>query len=184
MIRINLLVVEQEKKVKEKKPIPKFLIMWVVLTTISAAVAFAAYMGLDWHITNLNAEKTRNDQEIAVLKKKIEEVQRFEQLNKEFEQKVSLIENLRKNQAAPVLLLDELSTILTANDGVWLTSLNYSVEVVSLDGFSYSNETLVSFVDALKKSPHVTDVNLAESNRTIQDNVTVYKFKLTYRFKV
>lgn len=182
MIKINLL--ELKREVKQKKKLPKFLVTWGAITGTCLLLAALGYFGMEWHLSNMKAEKKQNEQEIASLKKKIDEVQKFERMNKDFEQKVTLIENLRKNQSAPVMLLDELSTILTTADGVWLTSLNYSGDAVTTDGFSYSNETLVTFVDALKKSPKVTDVNLVESNRTTQDSVTVYKFKLTCRFKV
>lgn len=181
MIKINL--IERKREQQQKKAPPKFLITWALITGACFLVTALAYFGMEWHLSSLADEKKKNEQEIASLKKKIEEVQRYEKLNKDIEQKVALIENLRASQAAPVKLLDEMSTILTATEGVWLASLNYSGDAVNLDGSAFSNEALVSFVDRLKSSPKMADVTLIESNRASQDKVTVYKFKLQFKFK-
>lgn len=182
MIKVNLL--EQKREQRQKKATPKFLVHWAMITGGCFLLVALVYGGMEWHLSNLLDEKKRNEQEIASLKKKIEEAQQFEKLNKEIEQRVQVIKTLRKNQAAPVRLLDEMSSILTGVEGVWLTGLSYKGEDAALDGFSFTNEALVSFVDGLKKSPRISDVNLLESSRAAQEGVTVYKFKLNCKFRL
>jgi type IV pilus assembly protein PilN len=155
-----------------------------MITGVCFLIAALAYFGMEWNLSSLGDEKKRNEQEIASLKTKIDEVQRYETLNKDIEQRVRVIESLRKNQAAPVRLLDEVGSILNAIEGVWLTSMSYKSEDVTLDGYAFTNEALVSFVDGLKKSPRMTDVTLVESSRATQDAITVYKFKLNCKFRL
>lgn len=182
MIKINLL--ELKREVKQKKAPPKFLITWAMITGACFLLVAFAYGGMEWHLSSLQDEKKKNEQEIASLKKKIEEAERFEKLNKDIESRVQVIENLRKNQVAPVRLLDEVSSILTATEAVWLSALSYKDGAVLFDGFAFTNEALVSFVDGLKKSQRMSDVNLIESSRSVQEGMTVYKFKLNCKFRL
>ena len=55
------------------------------------------------------------------LREKVKEVENYEKDKKIFEKKIAIIQNLKKSQRGPVLVLDELSRMLT--DRVWLTSL-------------------------------------------------------------
>jgi len=183
MIKINLLEKQQGVQ-QQKQEVPKFLKKLAAVTGAVLVLAVAAVLGMFWHVSGLKDQSEANKKEIAQLQQKITEVQRYEQMNKDFEQKVGLIEGLRKTQSAPVKLLDEMSSVLTNADGVWLTALSYRGETVNAEGFAFSNENLVSFVDSLKKSPRASDVYLEESSRTMQDRVSVYKFKLNCKFRI
>ncbi len=182
MIKINLL--EKKNQQKERTSAPKFLVNLGLLTGIVLALAVVAVLGILWHISSLKDQSESNKKEIAQLKQKITEVQRYEKMNKEFEQNVSLIEGLRKNQAVPVKLLDEMSSLLTSAEGVWLASMSYRGGAIEMEGLSFTNESLVSFVDMLKKSALVAEVDLKESVRAVQDKVPVYKFKLNCKFRM
>ncbi len=182
MIKINLL--ERKNEQKEKTSAPKFLVNLGVLTGLVCAVAVVAVLGILWHVSSLKDQSESNKKEIAQLKQKIAEVQRYEKMNKEFEQNVNLIEGLRKNQAWPVKLLDEVSSLITSAEGVWLTGMSYRGGAIEMEGFSFTNESLVSFVDRLKTSAIIADVDLKESIRAAQDKVPVYKFKLNCKFRM
>ena len=181
MIKINLL--ERKKEQKEKKAAPKFLVNLGLVTGLALVAGIVAVLGMSWHISSLKDQSEANKKEIAQLKQKITEVQRYEKMNKEIEQNVNLIKGLRKDQAAPVKLLDEMSSILTSSEGVWLSNMSYRGGSIDMDGFSFTNENLVSFVDALKKSALFADVYLQESSRATQDKVPVYKFELNCKFR-
>ncbi|HSW64896.1 MAG TPA: PilN domain-containing protein [Dissulfurispiraceae bacterium] len=183
MIKINLLEKTKEQKT-QKTATPKFLVTLGLVTGGVLALAVAAVFGMSWHVSSLKDQSEANKKQIAQLKQKITEVQRYEKINKEVEQRVNLVDGLRKNQAAPVRLLDEVSSILTSAEGVWLTTLSYKADSVSAEGFSFTNENLVSFVDGLKRSPKISDVYLEESSRATQDKMPVYKFKLRCNFRI
>ncbi len=119
---------------------------------------------------------------MASLSKKIAEIKKFEKLNKELEQRSTLIETLRKNQAIPVRILDEVSSVIP--EGVWLNSLAYKENGVSMEGFAFTNIDIVSYIDNLKRLGSVSDVYLEESRESEVEKVKVYKFKLSFKVRV
>jgi type IV pilus assembly protein PilN len=135
--------------------------------------------------SRLSAKKEQfaaNEKKIAELKEKIKTVEDFEQRNKTFKERTEIIEQLSKNKSLPVKVLDEFSSLLP--NGVWLQTMSVSGETISLEGYGYTNNDIVSYVDNIKSSPMFTDVYLQESKSVEADKLALYGFKLTCRLKV
>ncbi len=181
MIRINLLI---ERKAKEKKiPLPgrfPLLVLGCIIASIVVMGIVTVYFKAK--IAGLESQREVNKATISQLAKKITEVKRYEQLNKEYDKKNTLIETLRKNQSVPVRLLENVSALTP--EGVWLTALTYRDPTVSLEGYAFSNIDLVAYVDNLKKTSSISDVYLQESRQTEIEKVSVYKFNLNFKVKV
>lgn len=176
MIKVNLLPGERKKK---PKPIPAFVITMVLVTIITGVVmAYIAFF-FNSRLTAKNEQFRANEKKIAELKEKIKAVDNFEQINKLFQQRTSIIEQLRKNQSIPVKLLDEVSRILP--NGVWLQTMTVSGENVNIDGYAFANSDVVSYVDNLKNSKIFTEIYLQESKSTTVEKVLLYMFKLTFK---
>jgi Tfp pilus assembly protein PilN len=176
MIRVNLLAVKRKKKAK---PLPSFVISTVLVTVVACCVM--AYVAFYFN-SKLQAAKTRfaaNNAKIAELKEKIKEVDSYEKLNKTINDKNKLIEQLRRNQNIPVMLLDELSRRLPK--GVWINSLAVSSTGGNLDGFGFTNSDVVAFVDNLKDSKVLVDIYLQESMQAEVDKIPLYRFRLTFK---
>jgi len=176
MIRVNLLPVKRKKK---PKPLPTFVVS-VTLITVFAIIALA-YL-FYYYNSNLNSTKARfegNKQKIAELKRLIKEVDNFEKLNRTFDERNRIIEQLRKNQNVPVMMLDEISRNLP--NGVWLHSVTVSGSSVSMDGYAFTNSDVVAYVDNLKNSKVFSDVFLQESKQAEIEKIPLYQFKLTFR---
>jgi type IV pilus assembly protein PilN len=133
-------------------------------------------------VTELQTEYTSNQVKIAEYKKKIDEVKKYEVLNKAIQQKSNLIETLKKNQSVPVRLLDDISKLLP--DGIWLSAVAFNNPQVTIDGVGYTNMDVVTFVDNLKKSPTYSDVYLEETKQGTVDKTEVYNFKLNFKVKI
>jgi len=179
MIKVNLLPVKRRKK---PKPIPAFMVTMVVVT-ITAGIIMA-YLVFFFN-SRLEAKKVQfnaNEQKIAEIKEKIKAVENFEQINKLFQQRTSIIEQLRKNQSIPVKLLDEISKLLP--NGVWLQTMTMSGENINIDGYAFANSDVVSYVDNLKNSKIFTEIYLQESKSSTIEKIPVYMFKLTFKMKV
>lgn len=179
MIKVNLLSVKRRKK---PKPIPAFMVTMVVVT-ITAGIIMA-YLVFFFN-SRLEAKKVRfkdNEKKIAEIKEKIKAVENFEQVNKLFQQRTSIIEQLRKNQSIPVKLLDEISKLLP--NGVWLQTMTMSGENITIDGYAFANSDVVSYVDNLKNSKIFTEIYLQESKSSTIEKIPVYMFKLTFKMKV
>jgi type IV pilus assembly protein PilN len=137
------------------------------------------YIYLGSNLKSAQAHFEDNKQKIAELKKKIQEVDDFEKRNTTFQERNQLIEQLRKNQNIPAMMLDEISKDLP--NGIWLQALTFSGGTVSLDGYAFSNAEVVGYVDNLKNSKKFSDVFLQESKQTELEKIPVYSFKLTFK---
>ena len=181
MIRINLLA---DKKGTQRSRIKSSTSFFITLGAIAAAslvvMGFITFL-IKSNVSGLQAQSDANKAQLTQLSKKIEELKRYEKLNKELEQRSAVIETLRKNQSIPVRILDEVSGIIP--EGVWLNSLVYRDNGVSLDGFAFTNIDIVSYVDNLKRLGSVSDVYLEESRETDVEKVKVYKFRLNFKVR-
>ena len=178
MIKVNLLPVKRKKK---SKPLPSFL-----LATIAVTVAACLIMGylVYFFTTRLSERKAtfaKNETKIAELKEKIKAVEDFEKRNKNFKERNDIIEQLSKNRSVPARLLDELSSLQPA--GIWLKTLSVTGDSISLDGYGFSNNEIVTYVDNIKGSKLFTEVYLQESKSAEYEKIALYMFKLTLKIK-
>ncbi|NTU43005.1 MAG: PilN domain-containing protein, partial [Nitrospirales bacterium] len=67
--------------------------------------------------------------------------------------------------------------------GVWLTSLSYKDNGVTLEGIAFTNNDIVSYVDNLKTTPDLTEVYLDESRQAEVASVSVYRFRLNFKVR-
>jgi len=178
MIKVNLI---PTKKRKKQKPVPVFLI-YTVLLTLAVGVIF---LYITYHFSSTISAKEKKVKEnvitIAALKEKIKAVEDFEKLNKTFQQRKDIIEELGRNKSRPVKILDEISALLPP--GVWLSTADVKGLDVSLSCTAFTNTDVVNYVNNLKNSKLFTDVYLQESVQSKAAAITVYSFKLTFKVK-
>ncbi|MCX7913249.1 MAG: PilN domain-containing protein [Thermodesulfovibrionales bacterium] len=184
MIKINLLT---EKKVKKKEPLLKssakrFLINFIAFTAITLVVMLAITYYLSSSKDDLSAQYQHNQVFMTQLQKSIQDLKKYESMNNAIQQKMTLIETLRKNQAIPVRILDEVSMLLP--NGVWLSSLVYKGDIVTIEGYAFTNLDIVSYIDNFKRSTITVEPTLEESKYEELDKVPLYKFKLSFKIKV
>jgi len=179
MIKVNLLPIKRKKK---PRPVPPFIVTMVIITVVVFIVMANLVIYFSSSLSTKRNLFKANEKTIAELKQKIKEVENFEQLNKNIQQKNSIIEQLRKNQSIPVKLLDGTSSLLP--DGVWLDAMTVSGENVSMEGYAFANSDIVSYVDNMKNSQMFTEVYLQESKSIVIENTPLYMFKLTFKIKV
>src|SRR5476649_883102 len=155
MIRINLLSAERAAKKKVNVALQTGQKLTIGCSTI--LVLAVVFMG--WRYWAVTRDSTRLDAEIAAsteetkrLHSIIVQVQQFEQQKARLQQRVVLIEQLRKGQTGPVHMLDQISRALPPM--LWLTELKQSTtgsEVV-VDGRSTTLTGLSDFVANLEAS--------------------------------
>jgi type IV pilus assembly protein PilN len=154
MIRVNLISPEREKP--RKKAAITFDVGQKV-TLICSLILVVTALGIGWWWWSLSREKSRLTSEIAAaeretarLKTILTEVDHFEAQKQQLQQRVSLIEQLRKGQSAPVHMLDELSRALP--EMLWLTELKQSAGEVQISGRCTTLTALSDFVGNLERS--------------------------------
>jgi type IV pilus assembly protein PilN len=180
MIKINLLPTK-------KKP-PKKVIDLQQQLLLALLVLILVAMGL-WYFWNmqrnriiaLEADKARAETLLREQDNILKEVKNVEEERKKVAEKIEVIEKLKKNQAGPVRLLDEISKALPV--GVNTTSLTESSNGINLEGEAFTNEDIVRFVDNLKASPLLSDVSLLETSQAKREGLDIYKYKLQFVYK-
>lgn len=176
MIRINLLPVKRKKK---PKPLPSFVVTATFITLLVIFILGYLFYYYNSRLAEARSRFETNKQKIEELKKRIKEVDDFEKLNKTIEERNQIIEQLRKSQNIPVVMLDELSKALPK--GVWLHSLTLSGNSLSIDGYGFTNSDVVAYVDNLKSSKVFTEISLQESKQVEIEKIPLYQFKITMK---
>ena len=152
MIRINLLAVERER-VRSKRVV---LIPAAHRVTVGATVILvgtAALLGW-WFLTlrqqsaQLDIDLTQAETETRQIRSVLEQVRKFESQKAVLQQRVTLIEQLRKGQYAPVHLLDEVSKSLP--DRLWLSDLTQTGAEFTIGGMTDSLTAVSDFVANLE----------------------------------
>jgi Tfp pilus assembly protein PilN len=94
------------------------------------------------------------------------------------EKRIQVIEDLKKNQLNPVVVLDALDDAIDRTRYVWLSSLSQSNATITMAGTGTSVDTLSSFVANLKSTGYFRNINLVRFDDA-RDN---YTFSLTCEF--
>lgn len=152
MIKINLLSVERERtKRKAKFQIGQKVTVGCSLILVAAALV------VGWWFWSLQRASADLDQQIADAEREtqrlqsvIQQVAQFEGRRAQLQQRVTLIEELRKGQTGPVHLLDQISKALP--EAMWLTDLKQAANDITVEGRCTSLNSLSDFVSALEAS--------------------------------
>jgi type IV pilus assembly protein PilN len=146
MIRINLLGVDRQKGRRAPAfDIGKRITMACSLVLVLAAAGIGFwYWSLSQEAAQVEADIQRSQQELVKLGPVIQEVAQFEARRAQLQQRVELIEQLRKGQSVPVQLLDHVSRSLP--EMLWLTVLQQAGGDVTIEGRSSSLVGLSDFV--------------------------------------
>jgi type IV pilus assembly protein PilN len=150
MIRINLLAVERERT-RTRVFIPA-----AHRVTIGASlILLATALFVGWWFWSLRQESARIDEELAradsetrQVRSVLEQVRKFEARKAVLQTRVSLIEQLRKGQLAPVHLLDEISK--SVPERLWLTDMSQTGADFTMSGMTDSLTAVSDFVANLE----------------------------------
>jgi type IV pilus assembly protein PilN len=154
MIRINLLAAERDRN---KKKAVTFGTAGQKLTIGCSIILILAVLLIGWRFwalgresADLDAAVTAAQQETARLHSVIQQVQQFEMRKAQLQQRVVLIEQLRKGQTGPVHMLDQISRALPPM--LWLTELKQVAPDIVIDGKCTTLTGLSEFVSNLEAS--------------------------------
>lgn len=176
MIEINLLTPHRSKKIKRKVEIQSQLIVVVSVCAITLMVCGFIWGQLNEKVNAIKSEASGLSAELGQLKIKVKEVKNYERDKKVVQEKIKVIDQLRKNQSVPVHLLDEISKSLP--ERAWIVSLSERGGSIDLNGKAITNNEIVEFIDNLKKSSFFGDVQILESRQGAEGNIPIYSFRL------
>ena len=156
MIRINLLAAERDRAKKKGKVTlgtagQKLTIGCSIILILAGLFIGWRYWALTKESAQLDADISSSQQETTRLHSIIQQVQQFEQRKGQLQQRVMLIEQLRKGQTGPVHMLDQISRALPQM--LWLVEVKQvPANDVIIDGRSTTLTGLSDFVSNLEAS--------------------------------
>lgn len=180
MIKINLLPTKKRPPKKVIDLQQQLLLGFLIIVLALIAMAFFWKRQRD-QFAFLQKEKLTDEARIQSQDNVLREVKNVEEERKQVAEKIEVIEKLKKNQAGPVRLLDEISKALPV--GVNLGSMNESGNSINIEGEAFTNDDVVRFVDNLKASPYLSNVTLLETDQTKSESIDIYKYKLQFEYK-
>ena len=163
MIRINLLAVDRAVTGTKKKAVTASPgVTTAQRVTIAAAlILLSTVVGVGWWYWSLQTASRKLDEDIAraeveaqQLRSVLAQVQRYETEKARLQQRVTLIEQLRRGQTGPVHILDEVSKALP--ERLWLVSMGQRDKDFTIEGRTTSLTVLSDFVASLESSAWFT----------------------------
>jgi len=153
MIRVNLLPSERRKA---KGPAfglqaaQKIALGGSLILLLAGLFVLWRYWALGQDTAQVERDIEAQRREEQRLTQVISEVRDFEVRRERLQQRVSLIEELRRGQTAPVHMLDQVSKSLP--DMMWLTKMTQTGYDVTMEGNCLSLTSLSDFVTNLENS--------------------------------
>jgi type IV pilus assembly protein PilN len=174
MIKINLLLARKEKK---KGGIKKEFIVLILSVVVLLAVFIFIQWGLNKKLEDTLAQNAQKREEIAKYKSLTTEVEKKKQEQKMLQNRLDVINSLRKDKARAAMVLDELST--DKPEKLQLESLKKEGGKLGIEGVALDDETIANFMTNLRKSKLFKNVDLIVSEQIERSKMKVRKFVLS-----
>jgi len=188
MIRINLLAAERDRA---KKKAVTFGTVGQKLTIGCSLILVLGALAIGWRYWTVNHDSAELDKEIVAAQQEttrlhsvIEQVQQFEQRKAQLQQRVVLIEQLRKGQTGPVHMLDQISRALPPM--LWLTEVKQTGAEIVIEGKCTSPIGVSDFVANLEASGYFKksiDIVSTSTEMLSQPVTEVIKFSIKAVFQ-
>jgi type IV pilus assembly protein PilN len=164
MIRINLL-----SERRSVKAVSKGFQAGQKITVIGSLLLVLTLVGVGWRYWAIGQQEAQVAREIAAAQREelrlaeiLKQVAEFETRKQQLEQRVTLIDELRKGQNAPVHMIDQISRALP--DMTWLTNIRQEGYALTLQGRCLTLTSLSDFVGNLEASRYfVRPVEIVDS---------------------
>jgi type IV pilus assembly protein PilN len=166
MIRINLLPVRAAKKREFGR---QQIVLFALILVLGAIGNYFWYSKVDAELTGLDQQIARTRAEIAQLEKTIGEVKSIKEDKKALEDKLKILDTLKKGRTGPVKVLDSLATIIPQK--VWVTDYIEQGGGVIMNGHASAYEDLSAFSKKLKESKHFNNVNIKSARQQADGTV-------------
>ena len=175
MIEVNLIPEEERKKVRRvrgarpKIEIPGLdMFLSITLLLIAAGALFFMNRGATQEIKSLDDKITAARKELRELEKEKKLVEDIQQRQNELTKWVSLVQDLNKDRALAIHIMDELNRLKP--DYMWFVSFEENNGNFKIEGKTFSNLIISNFMVRLRESPYFTNIQLQEiTERTERD---------------
>ena len=174
MIKINLLLARKEKK---KAGMRKEFIILILSVVLLVMVLVFIQWRLEKEKDDTLAQISTTKKEIAYYKSLTTEVTKAKEAQKTLQEKLNIINTLRKEKAGPAKVLDELS--IDKPEKIHLESVKKEGSKLGIEGIALDDETIANFMTTLRKSKLFKNVDLIVSEQVEQSKLKLKKFILS-----
>jgi Tfp pilus assembly protein PilN len=160
MIHINLLPTDEIEGASSRR---KELLLAGGLVTITLAAVLSVYFFQGTRLTAVRNELSRLENQMLVIRKQNQDLEKMEQQKKEIESKIRVVGLLTSpaRRAASVHMLDDLSE--SAPQMLWLTEFTEVKGAARINGKSVDNQTIAAFARQLSNSRYFKKVEIRET---------------------
>lgn len=173
MIKINLL---QARKEKRGAGIRKEYLVLLGSLALLAVILGAMQLKIEKEIQETTAQIVETKKNILHHRNLITDLNKAKEAQKSLQDKLNVIEALRKEKASPARVLDELST--SKPERVHLDSLKKDGAKLGIEGVAMDDETVANFMTNLRKSKIFKNVDLVVTEQIEQNKMKLKKFVL------
>lgn len=176
MARINLLPWREAYREEKKKEFIGILIFVIVVA------AFIAYL---WVSTAQSAIADQNERnrllktEIAALEEAVKEIRELREKREELLARMRVIQDLEGTRPVIVRYFDDM--VRAVPDGVYLTRMQRTGDVIELEGIAESNNRVSSFMRNLDESDWFAAPNLSSVTAAPEQGEEANAFKMSVR---
>jgi type IV pilus assembly protein PilN len=160
MIRINLLPIRAAKKREFGR---QQLVLFALLLVGALTGNYLWWKTEADNLAALNQRIASTQAEIAQLEKTIGEVKSITQDKKSLEDKLKILDTLKKGRTGPVKVMDELATVVP--NRVWIVEYSEQNGNAVLRGQAVTYEDLSTFAQKLKTSKYFANVTIKKASQ-------------------
>jgi len=175
MIRINLLPYREREKKED-------ITRQVVIIAITFAAFIIAVGSLQLYLTlsisGLEKDKKSQEERLAELTKTIGDIEKYKVNKTVIERKLAIINNLEENRLAPVIMLDELSTLVPVKD-VWLEKVSEKGSELTIEGVARNNIEVAHFMRNLAGAKFIRNVDLVSTREREVSGIKLQAFVIS-----
>jgi len=174
MIKINLLKVRKEKK---KFGVRKDMMVFILSLVLLCVALFLVQWKVNKDKKDTLAQIESTKKEIAHYKSLTEEFKKAKENYRMLQEKLNIINRLRKEKSTPARVLDQLS--MDKPEKIYFESVKKDGAKLGIEGIALDDETVANFMTNLRKSKIFKNVDLIVSEQTEQSKIKLKKFILS-----
>jgi type IV pilus assembly protein PilN len=189
MIRINLLGTAKPKNRRSAGPsAPSIEVGDVGSPKVKVLVALMLAIALNggyWYRLDHQAQDIAAKMKVAEQKnRELSEVKvKYLERQKEadnYKRRVDVIDQLRKNQAGPVNLLNTIGDTVNGTEAVWLSTMKDTGASIDITGMALSTDAVADLIANLQKTGYFKNIEIKETYQDEQvKDMQAFQFQLT-----
>ncbi len=187
MIRINLLGQARPKTSGPAVPVEAWVRTFLLVGAVGLAVVILSirYVQMKRDLDDTQRQITKALQEKARLEQVRQEVEQFERDMSILQQRILVIEDLRRNRTGGTELLSSIANTVVRTDQLWLTSIARKGSSLELQGEAGSINSVANLITQMKRSGYFDKIEITETKENdLVKGVETFSFNLKTDFKL